>query len=185
MTNSRARSVGLPAIVALAAVLTGSVAANRRGQAGGQPVAVKRPNIRVRHRRRLVDPARGRLGGSDGQHARVRSDRAGGRPVHPRVHGCAVVHAVARGAPDRSGRTPPGRRRQPAWLPSERICRLSRPPRAGRIHGGTRRQGLGARQDRACRAAQAQGRTAATESVEHDVVLVAAGLDNALLAFVE
>jgi arylsulfatase A-like enzyme len=35
----------LAAIVGLAAILTGSAAADRRGQASGQPAAVKRPNI--------------------------------------------------------------------------------------------------------------------------------------------
>jgi len=76
--------VGLPAIVALAAILTGSVAANRRGQAGGQPVAVKRPNIVFAIADDWSTP-----------HAGVYGDRTVSMPVFDRIarEGARFTHA--------------------------------------------------------------------------------------------
>ena len=53
-------------------------------------------------------PSRRHLRRSDGQHAELRSDRAGRHTIHPRVRGRAVVYAVARRAADRPGRAPAG-----------------------------------------------------------------------------
>ena len=76
------------------------------GAPRAQPDSRQAPEHRPRHRRRLVVPSRRHLRGSDRQHAEFRSCRAGRGPVHARLRRGAVVHAVTRGAADRSGRAP-------------------------------------------------------------------------------
>ena len=94
-----------------------NLAATRPGEgsragrdAGGHPAlhraAITPSEHRPRHRRRLVVSSRRHLRRSDRQHAEFRSCRAGRGPVHARLRRGAVVHAVARGAADRSGRAP-------------------------------------------------------------------------------
>ena len=67
-----------------------------------------------------------RLRRSDRAHAGVRPRRARRRPLHPRIHRVAVVHAVARGAPHRPGAPSAGRGRQPLEHPAAIARRVPR-----------------------------------------------------------
>ena len=109
--------------------------------------------------RRLVVPACRRIRRPGCFDAGIRPHRPRRRAVPERLHGRAIVHAVACRAPHRSGGASPCRGRQPARVSSRAIRRVSGHPRRGRLSRGLHGKGLGTRSVRARRAFAQSGRT--------------------------